>query len=418
MPAVVGFDALVFRGGELVAGPARTHYLNSDFDLGLRPRPRQREHPGLVRQVRELSVQAVVGADSGDSALVRAEVPEPFLEHLDKCGLAVPSLLEHPRVDPAARLRPFGWSAEAIELNAVADRPVKHPPFSTIRKVNSRSFSLELERDLAPDGPLGVMVESLAGLNSFLSDAPGSSEWVVKAEHGNAGLANRRISGSGLTAIDRRFVEQRFAEDDRMVVEPWLPRERDLCVVFDTPFDASTLRIHETFGTSDGALIGALFEPDESELAPWKEELAGMAERVASKLDDAGYFGPVCVDAFCWRDGDQSKLRSLFDLNCRLSMSDCAYRLWRRAASDRILYYRFFNRRKLALPNELHDVVAALGRRAYDPSGRRGILLASPLRLGTGDDAWQAGKLAVMLVAEKRSEVFELERWFRDRFEG
>ena len=142
-----------------------------------------------------------------------------------------------------------------------------------------------------------------------------------------------------------------------------------------------------------------------------------MAERVAAGLDREGYFGPVCVDAFSWRDGDRSKLRAFVDLNCRLSMSDAAHRSWRRLAPERTLFYRFFNRRKIDFPKELPEALAALGERRYDRDSRRGILLASPLRLGAGGESWRPGKLAFFFVADGRSATFELKRWFRERFE-
>lgn len=397
---------------------SKTHYLNSDFDLSLRPRPAQQASPKLERQVCELSVQAILGVDPGDSALTRAEVPDQYLDYLSEAGLAVPRMLRHPHIDPATRLRPFGWSAEAIELNRAHERPSVHPPLEVVRRVNSRSFGLELESDLGPEGPLGAVVETPDELDSFLSRAPGASEWVIKSEHGNAGLANRRLRRPGLTATDRRFVEQRLAEDDRLVVERWLRRERDWCVVFDVPFVSSALRVHETVCTGDGALIGALFDPAGDDTAPWSQELASMAERVASKLDGEAYFGPVCVDAFSWREENRSRLRPLVDLNCRQSMSDGAWRLWRHLAPTRTLYYRFFNRRKLTLPPGLPATLAALGQYRYDRAGRRGILLGSPLQLGAPDDAWRPGKLAVIFVADDRRGVVDLEQWFRGRFEG
>jgi 3,4-dihydroxy 2-butanone 4-phosphate synthase/GTP cyclohydrolase II len=51
--------------------PAQTHYLNSEFDLSLRPRPMQLDRPKLVRQVRELSLQGLLGARADDAVLVR-----------------------------------------------------------------------------------------------------------------------------------------------------------------------------------------------------------------------------------------------------------------------------------------------------------------------------------------------------------
>ena len=158
-----------------MADAAQTHYLNAEFDLGLRPRPARLERPALVRQVRELSAQALLGADAGDAALVRAEIPEEFLLYLDDCGISVPRLLAHPRLDPDSRLRPFGWSEEAIELNRRQPQPVEHPPLEVIERVNARSFALELEAQIAPDGPVGAVLDRLDALETFLARAPSAS---------------------------------------------------------------------------------------------------------------------------------------------------------------------------------------------------------------------------------------------------
>ena len=395
--------------------PSHIYYLNSDFDLSLGPH--QFINSGLVRQVRELSVQALIGAEKSDAAWVRADVPPDFTSYLAENGLPVPQLLQHPQIDPARRLRPFGWNHEAIELNLRHSRPAAHPPLSVVGRVNSRSFACDLEAELFPDDPRGTLVESVAELETFLACASAKSEWVVKAEHGNAGLGNRRLSNAHLSAAVLRFVNVLLAEDKRLVIEPWLKRTCDRSMVFDVPFDVAGLRIHEIACTDGGALVGAIFDP-ELQADVWWHAMADAAERIAERLGDEGYFGPVSVDAFHWRDGNRMRLRSLVDLNARCAMSDGAYRLWQQVVPERTLFYRFFNRRKLtALPKELAEVVDALGRRRYDPSRRRGILLASPMRLGLDGETRKPGKLAVIFIAETRSEIFALERWFRDQFE-
>jgi hypothetical protein len=340
--------------------------------------------------------------------LVHADVPSEFLEHLDRCGLPVARVLRHPELDPRTILRPFGWSAEAIGLNRLHDRPADHPDPQTIERVNSRSLALAIETESCGGAVSGRIVRDPRELESFLSSASAGGEWIVKAEHGNSGLANRRLREGRMTEADRRFVDGVFAEDDGLLVEPWLDRTRDWCSVFDVPFDAASLRIHEATCTRDGALIGSLFEPGGAAEAP-QAELARTAEVVARRLTEEGYIGPVCVDAFHWRGaGGRTELRTLADLNCRLSMSDWAHRAWRRLAPDRTCFYRFFNRRKLDLPAGLAALPDALGDRAYDRSSRRGILPVSPLEFG---------KLAFLFVAAGRRDVFELEAWFRERFE-
>jgi len=393
-----------------IMASSRTHFLNAEFDLALRPRPRWRDRPRIVRQVRELSAQALLGADAGDAALLRVDVPEEFLDHLAACGLPVPRVLTPSQLAPGSRLRPFGWTAEAIELNRTHDAHVEHPTLETLERVNGRSFALELASTLDDASPFsGDLLQDIGELTDFLDQATPNSGWVIKGEHGNSGLANRRLRAPELGEADRCFAEGLFAEDDCVLIEPWLERERDWSVVFDAPFRHSTLRVHETTCARDGAHIGALFASCSLEEQPWHAELAAMAETVAGRLTDAAYFGPVCVDAFEWRDGDRLRLRSFVDLNCRRSMSDGAYRFWRHSAPDRAVYYRFFNRRKLGrLATDLAQALGELGDLAYERDRRVGVLLASPLRFA---------KLSIAFVADSRSRAFELERQFRARFE-
>ena len=61
-------------------------YINAEFDLSLRGV----ELPArLARQTKELSLQALLGARSGDAALLREPVSDAFLEHLHSCGATV-----------------------------------------------------------------------------------------------------------------------------------------------------------------------------------------------------------------------------------------------------------------------------------------------------------------------------------------
>jgi hypothetical protein len=174
--------------------------------------------------------------------------------------------------------------------------------------------------------------------------------------------------------------------------------------------------VHETVCTAAGALVGARFTPatEDSEIC---EALAESARHVARRLTAEGYFGPVCQDAFVWNDGGARRLRPLVDLNCRRSMSDGAYRLWRRIAPDRHLFYRFFSRRRLRLPEDQQARIEALGARGFTVARGEGILLASPVSFAAGRGSAPTAKPAVLFIAHRAREVHALERWFRDRFE-
>ena len=116
-------------------------------------------------------------------------------------------------------------------------------------------------------------------------------------------------------------------------------------------------------------------------------------------------------------DGETTTLRPLVDLNCRHSVNDGAHRLWTRLLPERTVFYRFYNRRKVDLPDEQASAVGALGERRYDPERRSGVLFASPLTLGSGAERWSSSKLAVLFAGPDRETVLDLDLWFRARFE-
>lgn len=394
-----------------------THYLNADFDVGLWARPR----PGpkaTDRQVRELTALGWLGAAESDRVLTRVEIPDEYREYVRSCGFSMPSTIAHPRIDPRAGFRPFGWSAEAIELNRLHDRPAAHPPLPVVRRVNARGFGLEVERRLDPRAPAGRRISDPDAWARWLEEAAPGTEWVVKSAHANSGLGNRRVRVGALTDPQRAFVLRALARDDHVVVEPWLERERDFSVVFPVPASPGTVRIHEVFCTRDGAHIGSRFAPD-PDLAPRDEaRLLEAAETIGGELARAGYTGPVCVDAFTWLDGGRRRLRRGTDLNARRSMSEGAYRLWRRHLPDRVLYYRFFNRRKVSIPLDPRDARRELGDRAYDPARRTGVFLAGPPAVVDEGRRIRPSKLALAFVERTREGVHRLEREFRQRFEG
>lgn len=366
--------------------------------------------------VRELTLLGAVGADRDDAVLVRA-LPEPgWLPSLEHLGQPAPRLLRHPAIDPASRFVPFGWSAEAAELNAAHDTPAPHSALACVRRVNGRTYALELERRLFPaDAPGAVEVRSVGEVAAALQGGPAAGV-VVKSEHGNAGIGNRRLRGPRLGAADRAAVVDLLAEDDGAVVEPWLERTRDWSVAFDVPFDEASCRVYETLLTADGAPLGVYHDPPGAPDAP-EPALRDAARRVAAALAADGYHGPVCVDAFEWRDGERGGLRRLADLNARLPVSAGPIRLVRRALADRCVLFRFFARARLRLPERRDELAAALGASAYDDARRRGVAVVSPLAVRDGDESWRPARAAALIVGRDRGEVGRLERDVRERLE-
>jgi hypothetical protein len=341
-------------------------------------------------------------------------IPDSFIDYLGRQGIGAPRLLRHPLSDPGLRLCPFGWNGEAIAINDGQRFPVACPGLEVVRRVNSRVFSAALEKEHFTGEDGGTTFSSTAALAAWLASREDLADgWVVKADHGNAALGNRRLRGRKLSRSDSLFVDRLLSEDGQAVVEPWRQRLSDLCAVFtlSPSGELEGLRFHETVCTSAGALIGVIFDPPGRE---WPEALYHTAEVVAAELSRQDYFGPVCFDAFTYRRGGEERLRTLVDLNCRRPVSDTVFPFWRDRLAGRTLFWRFFSTRRLS--PDVEEVLTG-GEESYHPAGRRGTLLTSPGTIEIEGRPLAAPKLSVAFIGKGREEVLALESAFRARFE-
>ncbi len=394
------------------------YLLNADFDLSLRPRWQPPEGEAAGRRITDLAWHALFLAGSGDSVLVPEPAPSDFIEYLDRSEIEPPTLTVEPGHRREKTLSPFGWNARAADLARRYDAPPDHPELAAITRINGRGFSAHLEDTLFDGGHTLAEIRTEAELLHWIDGSGDSPEgWILKAEHGNAGLGNRRLRTRDLSDGDLKAVRRLFEEDDVALLERWRPRLRDLCTTFTvTEAGAATeIRLHEVVNTADGALIGALFEEDPAPLAEWRSTMVETAGAVAGRLALVGYAGPVCVDAFVWDDHGRPRLRRLVDLNARREMSAGASTLWRRLGGRGAAYWRFFNRRKFDFGSSYRDLEDALGTDAFDLQNGAGALVAAPLWHGT--ERRRPVKAAMLLFGRNRDEVFALDRRIRERFE-
>lgn len=393
------------------------HWWNADFDLALQPGRDPSCDEGLQIQVRELALHALIAVKADDSILLFEPPPEDFLRYLKHRGIEIPEISLFPEVRSGFQFRPYGWSPQAIALKGRYDRPVASPSLEAVRRVNGRSFAHRIEREaLACTVPRGAFasLEELRALLHSEQDRP--QGWVVKTEHGNAALGNRRLRAQQLENADVRWLSARL-EQGPMVLEWWLQRTEDLCTVFNVTADGRVkdFAVHEAIHTVDGGFIGALYDRTTAVPAQWHEVLATTAETVATALLHEGYFGPVCIDALVWSDCGTARLRPLVDLNARRHASEG----WRHLADlwGGCLYGRFFSVRKLRLPPTYEEFENALGADAWDPVTRTGAIATSPLWLEGPGNRRRPRKLSIVFQGRSRDNVFAMERRFRQVFE-
>ena len=393
----------------------REYLINADFDIELRPGRSEGAVDGRGRQAREMPYHLLLLGVGGDSVLVDAAPDETFLAYLESAGLPRPDLTVLPEVTAAAQFVPFGWGRRAAELNLRYDRPSEHPPLDVVRRVNGRRFAAEIERELFDaDENLGVFFEPEA-VEEAVASRPEGEQWLLKSEHGNAGLGNRRLQSRDLSASDHEVVARLLSEDVCVLLERWRYRVLDISSVFtvDATGAAKDLMLYEVVNTADGAYIGSIFEGRSAALERWCDAVDEVAKRVAKRLSEEGYWGPVCLDHFVWSDGDEHHLRPLADLNARLPVSVPILNLWRSLGEDRVHYWRLFAARKLQLPRDYDDLEAALGGDGLACDEGRSIVVTSPFTVG----GKALRRFGVLLSGRSRREVDDMDRVLRDRFE-
>jgi hypothetical protein len=271
-----------------------------------------------------------------------------------------------------------------------------------------------IERELFDvDEVLGVF-ESVDEIEACVGSRPAEEEWLIKSEHGNAGLGNRRLRSRTLGESDREVMRRLLSEDVCVLLERWRRRVVDISTVFMVNNGAvADLHIYEVVNTADGAYIGSFFGGFGKNLEVWRSSLVDVASKVARRLSDEGYFGPVCLDHFVWSDGTEHRLRPLADLNARLQVSAPMLRLWRSWGGDRVFYWRLFAARKLCLPSDYLELERALGKDAFTARERRGVVITSPFQVA----GRKCRRFGVLISGASRAEVEAMDRWLRGRFE-
>ncbi len=393
----------------------REYFVNANFDLSLRPNRKAETVDGRGQQASEMPFHLLYLGIDGDSVLVDVEPDEDFLAYLGRAGLSRPVTCVLPGLSLDAQFVPFGWNKEAAKVNGSYARPASHPPLDVVKRVNGRRFAAKIERELFQgDEVLGVF-HSMDEIEACIASRPPHEEWLLKSEHGNAGLGNRRLRSSKLSQSDREVIRRLLAEDACVMVERWRHRVLDIATVFELDSDGTVkdLYAYEVVNTADGAYIGSIFDHASEILDPWIPEVTDVALQVAGRLAEEGYFGPVCLDHFVWSEGNDRRLRPLADLNARLQVSAPILSLWRSWDADRVVYWRLFASRRLRLPSDYLELETALGGAAFDAESRRGILVTSPFEVA----GKRLRRIGVLLVADSRTEVEEMDRRLRGRFE-
>jgi uncharacterized ferritin-like protein (DUF455 family) len=294
------------------------------------------------------------------------------------------------------RLRPWAWGPDSVKLleplfaSLTGEQRAASQSFNPgIAQLYSKAWSADLLRKIpgragsplpaagqtserrAEDCPpylctmneVGVAVDSLDDAIETIAAIRrrGHHPVVVKEALGLAGGNAIRLFEPELVETHRRWIANAAENHRQLVVEPWLDRVRDFSVQLEMTSDGLKLcgytgLINDAKGQFQGNLAAPKFErripQDVIGLFPAPPDIATRLHALYAdifallevELRQAGYFGPVGVDAFVYRtpQGD-CRLKPIVEINPRYTMGRVTVELMKQVAPGSHGLFRLVN---------------------------------------------------------------------------
>ena len=334
------------------------------------------------------------GSDD-DVLLVTRSPRKEWLQQLKKVGLPVPEFEPLRGLDQGIRansellerrlghLRPWAWSPMTARLltpisSRSRDRssPVASPArLEALAPLFKKSFGCQWLRRWLEENPtlMGLRPASESGrvgdtptqIQSALEAwrAKGLKRFVVKADWGAAGGRMIRLWEDQIKASQWRWMEKRFHQGERLVVEPWYDRRFDFSVHFDMEKGQARLRgfvrlVNDPRGQFVGCAIGSSLPLGCEEGVRrclhgdsgnrYKTLCQTLGNRLAGEAARVGYEGPVGVDAFVYQDQEgELRINPAVEINPRYTMGRLTLALRRYATPGRVVAMTLFSRVQL-----------------------------------------------------------------------
>jgi len=270
-------------------------------------------------------------AEAGDLIYLPGEISGNFRERLQYSGFPDVSFTRHwPDSWEARSLEfvPWGWSSTVSQLAHAQGFLTDSPDLGAVRAVNARAFSFQLESawDLALPG--SCQPENLPELEQALPVLchDETQEWVLKANFSMS--ARERIQGRGTELNDsiRGWATRRFAQGQPLFLEPWIAGNAEAGIQFEIPSEGEPafLGLAVLLNDARGQYRGSRINVDEATHKEWQPAIE-VAQRVAQKIQRAGYTGPLGIDAMQFRDRQgHLQFRAIQDINARYTMGRLA----------------------------------------------------------------------------------------------
>lgn len=191
------------------------------------------------------------------------------------------------------------------------------PPVSLVREVNDKRFSHKLEETLHRALPHCREIDSLRALDEAVSRCP--HRWVLK--HPLSLAARSRILGQRgvVSPAARAWAQRRLERGWTLLFEPWVEERLQMALHFDIDKGQGLSFVGRSRVVTDsgGGFRGCEISPN----PPMDEEALRYARDVAAAVAKKGYWGPLSVESFRGKLGQNKVFRPLLDIDARYSFS-------------------------------------------------------------------------------------------------
>jgi uncharacterized ferritin-like protein (DUF455 family) len=253
---------------------------------------------------------------------------------------------------------------------------------------------------------------------------------VAKQSFGLAGQNSLRLWEPELLESQRRWMYELLQSGQELMIEPWLDRQVDFSVQLEMEPTGLNLRgftglVNDHRGQFQANWASPNFRRHLPALVPGLFAQPGISvrlnalyqqivEQLEPELRQAGYFGPIGIDAFVYQGpGDVCRLKPIVEINPRYTMGRLTLELMRQACPGTYGLLHLASRAQLRREGFENPAAYACWLREHFPLRLKGD--PRP-RIRSGalwlNDPTQANvRLAVFRVTDNAEEMFE---WLRD----
>ena len=326
-----------------------------------------------------------------DDIVLTSQKPSvEFLSRVKSAGFPLPEFVETKNVGDLKNrklgsLRPWAWGPDSYELlkpifaSVTGEKRADEKRFNPkIAQLYSKTWSANFLRQiissklqeqvwLCGENEVGVAVNSVEEAFAAIAKirARGHHKIVVKEAFGVAGSNAMRLFEPEILPPQLRWLENKFAQNRELVVEPWL--ERDLDFSAQLEMTANGLKLCGYTGLqcdARGQFVANFAESHHHKRIPAKivslfREPADISNRLLEfygevfaaleiELRKIDFTGPIGIDAFVYRaENGTVKLKPVVEINPRYTMGRVLVELMRQTFQNSFGSFRLVNAAQL-----------------------------------------------------------------------